>query len=165
MAIGLILMLLLAWCAPARAQGWACWGQAAERYHVNVNLLYAIARVESGMNYQAIGARNRDGSYDIGLMQINSGWLPTLAKYGITEQRLLSDPCLNLNVGAWILSQGLNRLGYNWKGLGAYNAGSNDKRAIYAGKVVSMLRRISREQAAQARERGPASELQIAEAH
>lgn len=158
----LFMLPLLAWATPARAQGWACWGQAAERYHVNMDLLYAIARVESGMNYQAIGPRNRDGSYDIGLMQINSGWLPTLAKYGITEQRLLSDPCLNLNVGAWILSQGLNRLGYNWKGLGAYNAGSNDKRAVYAGKIVAMLHRISREQAAQALAHGPVSGLQMA---
>ncbi len=162
MVFALALLLILTWPVSAKAQGWACWGQAAARYHVDVNLLYAIARVESGMNYQAISPPNSDGSYDIGLMQINSSWLPILAKYGITQQRLLDDPCLNLNVGAWILSQGLSRLGYNWMGLGAYNATSDRKRAAYAAKVVAMLRQISREQAAQARERIPSAGLQVA---
>ena len=36
--------------------------------------------------------RNRDGSHDIGLMQINSMHLPDLARQGITRQRLLDEP-------------------------------------------------------------------------
>ncbi|NJD34799.1 MAG: lytic transglycosylase domain-containing protein, partial [Betaproteobacteria bacterium] len=56
----------------------ACWDDAAQRYQVSSALLYAIARTESGLNPLAIG-RNGNGSRDIGLMQINSAWLPTLA--------------------------------------------------------------------------------------
>ena len=92
------LALALGLAVPAQA----CWDDAAARYQVNPTLLHAIARTESGVNPRAIG-RNRNGSRDIGLMQINSGWLPTLARHGITEQDLF-DPCTNLHVGAWILA-------------------------------------------------------------
>ena len=64
---------------------YACWDDAALRYNVSGDLLYAIARTESGLNPQAIG-RNTNGSRDIGLMQINSAWLPTLASHGIGDR-------------------------------------------------------------------------------
>ena len=55
--------------------------------------------------------RNRDGSHDIGLMQINSMHLPDLARQGITRQRLLDEPCLSIDVGASILSGFIRRHG------------------------------------------------------
>ena len=111
----------------------ACWMKAATRYQVNPTLLHAIARTESGVNSRAVGY-NRNGSRDIGLMQINSGWLPTLARHGITEQDLF-DPCTNLRVGAWILAHNFARLGYTWEAVGAYNAVSADARRAYIHKV------------------------------
>ena len=53
---------------------WACWEDAAQRYGVPANLLYAMARVESNLNRKAVNRSHiqRTGSYDIGLMQINS---------------------------------------------------------------------------------------------
>ena len=59
-------------------------------------LLYAIASAESSLDARAIN-RNRDGSHDIGLMQINSMHLPDLARQGITRQRLLDEPCLSID--------------------------------------------------------------------
>ena len=59
----------LALCAALPVQ--ACWDDAASRYQVSSALLYAMARTESGLNPQAVG-RNKNGSRDIGLMQINS---------------------------------------------------------------------------------------------
>lgn len=44
-----------------------CWQLAASRYHVDPLLLYAIAKVESGLNPSARNI-NSDGSQDIGLM-------------------------------------------------------------------------------------------------
>lgn len=54
-------------------------------------------------------------------MQINSSWLPKLARCGITEQSLY-DPCTNTLVGAWVLAGNFRDLGYNWNAIGACTA-------------------------------------------
>ncbi len=115
----------------------ACWEEAATRYHLNPDLLQAIARTESGMNPQAIGI-NRDGSRDIGLMQVNSAWLPALRAYGIAERDLF-EPCTNIHVGAWILAGRVSRLGYTWNAVGAYNAASPVLRRAYIARVRRQL--------------------------
>lgn len=116
----------------------ACFEQAAKRYRISAQLLRSISRVESGGNPAAFH-RNTNGSWDVGHMQINSAWLPTLAKYGITKDRL-TNPCVNTHVGAWILANNFQRMGYGWNAVGAYNAKSPDKAAAYARKVAANLR-------------------------
>jgi soluble lytic murein transglycosylase-like protein len=120
-------VLLLA--LPAHA--FACWDEAGQRYGVSPQLLYAIARVESGLKPQAINLthQRRTGSYDIGLMQINSSNLPALARHGISENDLYS-PCTNINVGAWLLAQAFSRHGVSWDGVGAYNAACTQLRGL-----------------------------------
>ena len=121
----------LALCAAFPAH--ACWDDAAQRYQVSSALLYAIARTESGLNPLAVG-RNGNGSRDIGLMQINSAWLPTLASHGINERDLF-EPCTNIEVGAWIPAGKVARLGYTWDAVGAYNATRPALRRAYIEKV------------------------------
>lgn len=104
-----------------------CWDAAARYQHVpglNPWLLYAVAYVESRHNPYAIG-RNTNGSYDLGLMQINSSWFPTLKRYGISP-RLLTNACASTFVGAWVLADTIHRYGYTWEAIGAYNTGSVD---------------------------------------
>lgn len=115
----------------------ACWEEAGKRYGINPYLLYAIAKTESSLNPKAIN-RNKNGSYDIGLMQINSRWLPTLRNYGITEQHLF-DPCVSIHVGAWVLAQNMGRMGNSWEAVGAYNARDPELRLRYARKVYKNL--------------------------
>lgn len=117
----------------------ACFDEAAERYKVLVELLKAISKVESNGNPNARNT-NTNGSTDIGHMQINSSWLPTLAKYGIDEAKL-ADPCINTNIGAWVLATNIARYGLSWEAVGAYNAVSPAKRQVYALKVAAVLRR------------------------
>lgn len=101
----------------------ACWLEAGQRYGVSPNLLYAIASVESNLDALAINLthRHRTGSYDIGLMQINSSHLPVLGLHGIRELDLY-DPCTNIHVGAWLLARAFRETGYGWQSVGAYNA-------------------------------------------
>jgi soluble lytic murein transglycosylase-like protein len=135
-----------AWCLPLSlwaifpiAVEAACFEEAGSRYQVPSVLLKAISRVESSGNPLALN-RNKDGSFDIGHMQINSRWLPKLSHFGISPD-LLWDPCTNTYVGAWILAQSVQRLGYTWTAVGAYNAGSPEKRDRYARKVSAALKR------------------------
>lgn len=117
----------------------ACFEEAASRYQVPSVLLKAISRVESAGNPGAIN-RNKDGSFDIGHMQINSRWLPKLSHFGISRDQLW-DPCTNTLVGAWILAQNVHRIGYSWNAVGAYNAVSPEKRDRYARKISEAMKR------------------------
>jgi soluble lytic murein transglycosylase-like protein len=115
----------------------ACWDEAARRYGVNSALLYAIAQTESSLNPRAIG-HNRNGSRDIGLMQINSWWLPRLAVYGLQERHLF-DPCTNIHIGAWILAGNLHRLRDPWEAVGAYHARDPQRRRAYVQRIQRRL--------------------------
>lgn len=119
-----LVLILLVLMGTAQAN---CWQLAASRYHVDPLLLYAIAKVESGLKPRARNI-NGDGSEDIGLMQINSRHLPALAQFGITEQHLISQPCTSVMVGAWILAGFIQQKGYGWQAVGAYNAGAKPGR-------------------------------------
>ncbi len=59
----------------------SCFRRASIRYDISQRLLEAIAHVESSGNPMAVN-QNSNGSEDIGLMQINSFWLPKLEEYG-----------------------------------------------------------------------------------
>lgn len=120
----------------------ACWDAAAVRYQVDSRLLHAIARTESALDPHALH-HNSNGSRDIGLMQINSSWLPRLANLGITERELF-DPCTNIHVGAWILAQNFERLGPGWNAVGAYNARTPALRRAYAWKIYRSLYTVTR---------------------
>lgn len=143
-ALGVAALLgLLLSVQPAHAD---CFAAASQRFSVDAELLRAVARVESSMRADAVGV-NRSASRDLGLMQINSSWLPTLARFGITEQQLF-EPCTNIQVGAWILAGAIAQHGATWQAVGAYNAACTQlkgaqcerARARYAWKVYRQMR-------------------------
>ena len=143
-----ISLATLAFMAMLAPQALACWGEAGQRYGVSADLLYAIARVESNLNPKAVNRSHvqRTGSYDIGLMQINSHHLSMLSRHGIQESDLF-DPCTNIQVGAWLLSDLFSRNGTTWDAVGAYNAACSQlkgkacarARAQYAWRVYHQL--------------------------
>lgn len=110
---------------------------AAAKHSLNYLLLRSIAEQESHFNPVAVGG-NTNGSSDFGLMQINSTWLPTLRKYGVSQQDLFN-PCINADVGAWILADNFKRMGVTWDAVGAYNASTPWKRVKYATGVYNKL--------------------------
>lgn len=123
----------------------SCFIETGKYFNIDPVLLRAIAEVESNFNPAAIG-RNSDSkgnlqSQDYGLMQINQSHVPNLINQGIisSEKDLITDPCLNIKIGTWILYKHFSRCGVNWSCLGTYNAGfsvhNSKKRKEYSLKV------------------------------
>ena len=111
---------------PVAAAAMSCYLVAAQRFNVPVDLLRSIAHVESGENAYAVHV-NSNRTIDVGWMQINSSWFPVLARHGVQIKDLF-EPCVNIAIGAWILAQEVDRFGYTWQAIGAYNAGPFDAR-------------------------------------
>lgn len=149
-----LLTSLLAWLVITRAHAgvpvrWesmpaarhdvkGCLAAAAAHHAVDPALLHAIAVVESGLDPRALNRANGNGSRDIGLMQINSAWLPVLKRWGITEERLY-EPCISAYVGAWILADNIARHGRTWRAVGAYNAVTPSRQLAYVRRVQRQL--------------------------
>ena len=112
-----------------------CFQQAGLRYGISPHLLKAIAKAESKLNPTATN-HNRNGTVDVGLMQINSIWADQL---GPTWNRLF-DPCTNVMVGAWILSRCIQDYGSNWKAVGCYHSRIPAKRDAYAARIAQIYR-------------------------
>ena len=124
--------------APASDAFAFCFEEAGAQYGINPQILRAIAKVESNFNPAAIN-RNTNGTYDFGLMQINSIWAPTIGKEGWNN---LGDACYNAKTGAWILAMCMSKYGYTWKAIGCYNSQTPEKRDRYSKRVFDQLQRV-----------------------
>ena len=92
----------------------ACMAAAAAFYNLPPRALPAIQAVEGGR----VGtvSRNTDGSEDLGLMQVNTRWIPILSRYthtsnDVTRARLIGDPCFNIAAAGAILRTYMNETG------------------------------------------------------
>ena len=133
-----LLTLILVLILPVNLLGF-CFEEAGKFYGISPLLLQAIAGVESNFDPRALN-RNSDGSYDFGLMQINSFWAEVI---GMRNWLMLGDPCTNIKTGAWILSRCIERYGYTWEAVGCYNARSPQKAARYANRIYEKLKELS----------------------
>jgi soluble lytic murein transglycosylase-like protein len=115
-----------------------CFNIASKEYQIPSKLLRAIAKTETNLDSQAIHI-NSNHSYDLGIMQINSSWLATLNKVGISRIDLLNG-CTNIQVGAWILAQNIKRYGFSQQALGAYHSATPVLQQEYAQLVLRNLK-------------------------
>jgi len=128
----LVLLMLVSPLASAD-----CFNRAAKYYHVNHEVLRAIAQVESSLNPNAI-RKNKNGSVDRGLMQINSIHLPLLNKYGIHKKDLM-DGCSSIYVGAYLLKRSVDRYGNTLEAIGSYHSATPGERDKYTKLVVNRI--------------------------
>jgi hypothetical protein len=109
-----------------------CINQAAVAFHVPATVILSVIKTEDGRNGMAV--KNKNGTYDLGVMQINTSWLPELKNKGLTAEQVKSDPCINVAVGTWILAQGMAN-GEGWKGVGNYHSYTQKHNQVYREKV------------------------------
>lgn len=143
-------LMLVAICLCSMNANAFCFVQAGERYHLDPMLLEAIAMQESSLNPRITNDNGPRLGKDYGLMQINSMHIPEIVRMGVIRSPLdlLNDPCLNVQVGAWILARHLRTCGVNWHCLGSYNAGFSarnaSKREHYSNLIYNLYIRLSR---------------------
>lgn len=94
-----------------------------KKYNIPPELLWGIAKTESDFQPMAINV-NTNGSFDIGIMQINSSHKQWLETQNISLEDLY-DPKINIAVGAKILSNCIKKFGFTYQGLNCYNSGFN----------------------------------------
>lgn len=140
----LLLLMAAGICSSAHA---FCYREAASKYRLPVILVMAISKQESGFNPKAINVNKGDLGTDYSLMQINSRHIPDLIQRGIIKSKDdLFKPCLNVQIGTWILSKHLATCGYTWECIGSYNAGFKDssraRRIWYAGQIKERMKEL-----------------------
>lgn len=115
-----------------------CYQEAGDYYKIAPQLLMAISKVESNFKPDAINRANTNGTFDFGVMQINS---VHASKLGMKRWMALGDPCYNVYVGSWVLADCFRSYGRTDQGIGCYNVGTrkgkrfDQLRAKYAKKV------------------------------
>jgi len=118
---------------------------AANTYHIPEAVMNGIMHVEGGHVGQEVGP-DFNGSYDLGPMQINTGWLPVLEQEWHVDTRtarswVRDNGCVNVHVAAWILRRKVEDAGSLWGGVAAYHSATPEIGASYAHKVMVMMDR------------------------
>ncbi len=89
----------------------ACMVLVAKLYALPPRVLPSIQAVEGG--HVGSVERNTNGTADIGVMQINTIWLPALVAYtglpeAVVRDRLINQPCFNIAAAGAIMRTYLN---------------------------------------------------------
>ncbi len=126
-----------------------CIDRAARDQNVPREILYAIGVVEGGKVGDIV--YNKNGSYDLGVFQINSHWLGLLAGLYRTDRATIEDHlrwngCFSAAMAAWVLHKKILDVGGDfWRGVGNYNSANPPYHDHYLGKVVSRVRLLLRD--------------------
>ena len=124
----------------------ACMVAAASFYHLPPRVLPSIQLVEGGT--PGTISANTDGSSDLGVMQVNTLWVPRFAAMtGMTDYsvraRLIYDPCFNIAAAGAIIRVYLNEAGGNlMRAVGYYHSHTPSLASAYQAHVLSAATRL-----------------------
>jgi hypothetical protein len=89
---------------------------------------------------------NSNGTHDLGVLQVNSGWVPQVARLigrpvGQVRDWLRYDPCFNAEAARWIFLSALGQSHDYWKAIGVYHSPTAWRQRRYALRVADHLRK------------------------
>ena len=114
-----------------------CIQQAAQRYQVAPLLILAILKTEGGR--PGLAMRNKNNTYDLGPMQVNTRWVREL---GLNPRELRDHGCYNVHVGTAILANELYQAGELGAGIGNYHSRTPKFHQRYRRSVQRSLRHL-----------------------
>lgn len=123
-----------------------CIMDASKRFGVHVAVILTILDVEGG----EIGgsADNRNGSWDMGPMQVNTCHMDRIGALGITRREIQNNGCLNVQVGTWLLRGHLNETsGDVLESVGRYHSRNEPYKARYQAKARAVYAAIRKDPA------------------
>lgn len=91
--------------SPQMQERIVCSVSAAAKYDIPANLVLAVAEKENGKPGQWV--RNTNGTYDVGPLQFNTGYLKQLRRFGIAQDDVVAAGCYSYDLAAWRLRQHL----------------------------------------------------------
>lgn len=118
----------------------SCMALVAQIYALPPRVLPAIQRVEGGQ--PGLARTNTNGSQDLGIMQINTIWLPYLAGYSRLSQpevrdRLLNNACYNIAAAGLIMRNYLDETsGDLLRAVGNYHSHTLHRNLNYQAQVL-----------------------------
>jgi soluble lytic murein transglycosylase-like protein len=121
-----------------------CFDQAGHDFRIDPLLLMAISIKESHLRPGAVNKDNKNRTEDVCGMQVNSSHYPKLNDFNIDRERLLSDPCICVYSGAWVLAHNFKSYGRNWDSVGIYNTGPAKKLMVQRKKYAAEIKSIYR---------------------
>lgn len=120
----------------------ACINRVATTYHVPAAVILSVMIKENSRNGQAV--KNKNGTYDYGVFQINDVWLPKIAAYGYTKHDLQYHPCRNVEVAAWIIGRNMAEGQSVWKGIANYHSKTPVYNQPYRHRIQAIFQALSK---------------------
>jgi len=120
-----------------------CVVHAAAHYNAHPDIIRAVLRTERGKVGQI--RKNKDGSFDMGPMQVNSVHLPELAPFGINQEMLTNNECLNIHIGTYYLQKHIITAPHFWNGVGRYHSKTPSLNTQYQYRVWGQLIQLRNE--------------------
>lgn len=120
----------------------ACVVSAANTYRIHPAELLTVMSVEGGKIGEV--SKNKNGTVDIGPMQINSIHLGMLSRYNISFERLKNDGCLNVHIGAYFIKKAKesNAKKNYWQNLAVYHSRTEEHNLRYAQALSKNLNKL-----------------------
>ena len=118
----------------------ACMVATAAFYHLPPRVLPSIQVVEGGR--PGTISVNADGSEDLGVMQVNTRWVPRFAAItglpaAAVQARLIADPCFNIAAAGAIMRLALTESGGDLlRAVGIYHSHTPTRANAYQAKVL-----------------------------
>jgi hypothetical protein len=100
-------------------------------------LIVAILATENG--HPGLAVRNRNGTYDLGPMQVNTRWVQ---QERLNARELRDQGCYNVQVSTAILARELRAAPDLATGIGNYHSRTPRHHARYRARVSRVLKRL-----------------------
>jgi len=124
----------------------ACMALVAQVYALPPRVLPSIQAVEGGA--PGVVHLNMDGSEDLGVMQVNTTWIPRLVRYtrldpATVRTRLVGDGCFNIAAAGLIMRTYLDEAsGDLMRAVGNYHSHTPTFHEAYKTKVLRSATRL-----------------------